>query len=135
MRARFTRWLISGFLVGLIPVVVNLAIVLLTPITLSLSALVGRGELLMLSVGLSAGALADMWHVRSVRRSKNFAVLLCLGLMLGTIIVYTVNIMALTFDIQVSREAVAVVSLFSYALSVLVSAGCIVAVERKGRRT
>lgn len=134
MRARFARWLISGFLVGLIPVVVNLVIVLLTPISLSVSALVGRGELLMLSVGLLAGAVADIWHMRSVRKAKNFAFLLCLGLMLGTIIVYTVNVTALTFNVQVSREAVAVVSLFSYALSVLVSAGCIVAVERKGRR-
>lgn len=88
----------------------------------------------MVSVGLSAGALADIWHMRSDRRTKKFAFLLCSSLIGGTLIVYTVNITALNLNEQVSKEAVAVVSLFSYALSVLVSAGCIVAVERKGRR-
>lgn len=134
MRARFAPWLISGFLVGLIPVVVNLVIVALTPISVSASALVGRGELLMLSVGLLAGAVADIWRMRSGGRARSFAFLLCLSFIVGTIIVYTVNITALTFEVQVFREAVAVVSLFSYALSVLVSASCIVAVERKGGR-
>lgn len=88
----------------------------------------------MLSVGLSASAIADVTRVRSVGRSRNFAVLICSICIVGATIVYTVNIVALTFDIPVSREAVAVVSLFPYAFSVLVSAGCIVAVEGTGRR-
>lgn len=127
------RWLVCGILVGLIPTLVNFVIVLITPVSLSLSALVGRGELLMLSVGLAAGAIADVWHLRSARRPRKFALLLCLGLIFGTTIVFTVNAVAIAFEIPVFKEVVAVVSLIPYALSVLVSAGCIVAVERKDR--
>jgi cellobiose-specific phosphotransferase system component IIC len=112
---------------------VNLVIVLLTPVVLSLSALIGRGELLMLSVGLSAGAIADVWSTRSAGRLGTFAVLACLVCALGATIVYTVLTVANRFDIPVNKEVAAIVSLFPYALSVFVSAGCIVVVERRGR--
>jgi hypothetical protein len=133
VRKRFGLWLLNGFLVGLIPMFVNLVIVLLTPVVLSLSALIGRGELLMLSVGLSAGAIADVWSTRSAGRLGTFAVLACLVCALGATIVYTVLTVANRFDIPVNKEVAAIVSLFPYALSVFVSAGCIVVVERRGR--
>ncbi len=133
MGKRFGLWLLNGFLVGLIPVFVNLAIVLMTPVVLSPSALIGRGELLMLSVGLSAGAIADVWSVRSPGRLRTFAIVACLTCVLGAVIVYTVITVADRFEVTIYKDVVAVVSLLPYALSVFASAGCIIAVERKGR--
>ncbi len=133
MSAKFGRWLLSGFGVGLIPLFVNALIVAFTPITLSWAALFGRGEVLMLSVGLCASAIADVLSATVTKWARRWAVLWCSISIVAATIIYTVQVVASRFRVPISEEAVAVVSLLPYAFSVLVSAGCIVAVERKGR--
>jgi hypothetical protein len=123
------RWLLSGFVVGLTPGFINGLIVAFTPVTLGLSSMIGRGELLMLSVGLSAGALADI--VDSFRRVRDRAVLFCLACVMAALTAYTVVVVVLAFDVPLYEPAVAVVSLLIYIPSLYVSAKGVATVERR----
>lgn len=123
------RWLLSGFVVGLAPVCINGLIVAFTPITLGLSSMLGHGELFVLSVGLAAGALADI--IDSLRRIRELAVLLCFVCIVVALASYTVVVVVLTFDVPLYEPAVAVVSLLVYIPSVYVSARGVATAERR----
>ncbi len=61
MGKAFWKWLVFGVVLGLLPIGFNLMYVLTIPkIELSWAVLFGRGELLLLAVGLCGGALGDL---------------------------------------------------------------------------
>ena len=69
MNDKYVVWVRSGFVVGLIPAFVNVLAILFTPLEWSLWVLIGRGELLMLSVGLAVGAVLDMPYTTRTRQA------------------------------------------------------------------
>ncbi len=61
MDDRFWKWLLFGVVLALLPIAFNLLYAwTVTGVKLTPALLFGRGELLLLTVGLCAGALGDL---------------------------------------------------------------------------
>jgi hypothetical protein len=133
MWERLLRWAV-GLFVGAIPVGLNLAIVGLTPLPLTLTAVLGKGELLMLSVGLSVGAILDLaLSRRGSPGAKTGGIVFCALNAISATGVFAVAGTAQAFGVEVAGFWLAVVSLPLYILSVLVSGGCVTVLKESGR--
>lgn len=125
------RWLFVSVSVGLLPVGLNLVLALITEIHLSLSTLLGKGELLMLAAGLSIGAVVDLTLSEEPSRIRTAAIWTCVAVAVCAVGVYGMVLTARTFSVEIVGFWVAVVSLVPYTLSVLVSSGCTIAAKRR----
>ncbi len=132
MDDKFAEWIRSGVVVGLLPVFVNLLAIVFTPLPWSPWVLIGRGELLMLSVGLSVGALLDIPAANMKERVKDWYSLVCLVCVFGALITYAMTVSNRAYGDPANEVAVSVVSLAVYIPSVYASARCVAAVERRG---
>ena len=131
MNDKFTAWVRSGIVVGLLPVFVNIVAILFTPLSWSLWTLIGRGELLMLSLGLSVGAVLDMPSVGMRETIRDRHSLMCISCIIGAAITYTGMVFARAYGDSPNEVVVSVVSLIVYGPSVYASARCVATVERR----
>lgn len=137
MAKRVMRWFLFSIVVGVIPVVLNGVLALLTSKVLDLSVmwdlsvLFGRGELLMLSVGLSAATVGDVVASRGLSSALKMPIIgISFVMGLVTVGIYGIVLALRESDSTILGDAVAVVSLIPYIIMVLVNGASIVTVKR-----
>lgn len=130
--ARIGKW--AGFSVGLalLPIVFNLLYALTFEPDLTRAYLLGRGELLLPAVGLSAAALGDL--IIADRRSSTFKVLAAVGCVViiacASFYFASVSSRYATPD-RPDTNVVFWVSIFFYGLAVLSSASSLYISEQE----
>jgi hypothetical protein len=121
MARRVLKWLLFSVVIGAIPAAINgfLALVLSDPLDFSLlwnlSVLFGKGELLMLAVGLSANAVGDAvakTGVSSTLRMSIIGVSFVMGLVAMAVFGIVKTLQATNEDF--SGAAVAIASAIPY---------------------
>ena len=73
----FLRWLLFNVAIAVVPILLN-ALYLFTFSSFSWDALLGRGELLLITVGLCATALADAYSVMERSRGRLLVIFGCI---------------------------------------------------------
>lgn len=121
-------------LFGLLPVIFNFLNALTFAPPLTVGYLFGRGELLLVAVGLSAAALGELFSVGREWEKFKTVVTSLSGLNMACASYYFAQISGKYYaDEYVSEVAVAVVSLWMYAVALGCSCSC-VALAAKGER-
>jgi len=118
MGQRVTQWFLFGVVVGVIPPILNGVLELLTSRSLNfsvlwdLSVLFGRGELLMLSVGLSSATIGDAIVAKGFGAAlRTTAVGVSFIMSLVAVAAYAIVITLQKINSEILGDAVAVVSL------------------------
>ena len=133
MDKSFWRWLVFGVVLGLLPILFNFMYIVTIPkIGLSWGILLGRGELLLLAVGLCAGALGDLVLMRRGWGTfKIVATGLCVIEIASSSAYFMIVSGRYSLEEQVDLGAVVIVSVVLYTVAV-VSSGLCVLVKGEG---
>ena len=133
---KLLKWLIFGVLVALLPILFNLLFALTVGAEVTAGRLIGRGELLLIAVGLCSTALGDLVLAEHSVRSRFWrgARLILTGTCV-VVIAASSFYFALVSDryarqIAVSEEAVVLISSTLYLAAVISSVMSVLLSER-----
>lgn len=133
---KLLKWLIFGVLVALLPILFNLLFALTVGAEVTAARLIGRGELLLIAVGLCSTAMGDLVLAElSVRGRFWRGVRLILTGTCVVVIASSSFYFALVSDryarqIGVSDDAVVIISSALYLFAVICSGGSVWLSER-----
>lgn len=133
---KLLKWLIFGVLVALLPILFNLLFALTVGAEVTAGRLIGRGELLLIAVGLCSTALGDLVLAELSVRSRFWrGVRLILTGTCVVVIAASSFYFALVSDryarqIAVSDDAVVIISSALYLTAVVCSGGSVWLSER-----
>lgn len=136
MANKLLKWLIFGVLVALLPILFNLLFAITVGGELTVGRLIGRGELLLIAVGLCSTALGDLVLAELPVRSRFWrGARLVLTGMCVVVIAASSFYFALVSDryarqIDVSEEVVVLISSTLYAAAVISSVMSVLLSER-----
>ena len=112
------------------PIGLNVAWLALTPPTASFAAVFGKGELLGLSLGYASNSVYDLVFKKpNVSTIAAFAVMACYSMGVGSAGLFGLVFGAYALDAQIAGGFVASISVGTYILTLLLSVGCVVAIE------
>jgi uncharacterized membrane protein YhhN len=115
----------------LVPIAIKILIFLYVREPISVEALIGQGELLVLTVGLAARALKDLIAMRGRKRLFRTSVLFfSFVATVGCSALFALDRNAAMLSLPRNVQVVVVVSLVLYPLAVVVSGACAARTER-----
>lgn len=136
MANKLLKWLIFGVLVALLPILFNLLFAISVGAEVTVGRIIGRGELLLIAVGLCSTALGDLVLAELPVRSRFWrGARLVLTGMCVVVIAASSFYFALVSDryarqIDVSEEVVVLISSTLYAAAVISSVMSVLLSER-----
>ena len=132
MDTQFWKWLVFGVALALMPIGFHFMYIVTVPrLELSWSILLGRGELLLLAVGLSAGAMGDLVLMRPGWGAFK---VVTTGICAANIAFSSGYFMLVSgrygLGEQTESGAVVIISIVLYAVAVISSGLCVLLEER-----
>lgn len=132
MDDRFWKWLSFGVALALLPIAFNLLYALtVTGVKLTLALFFGRGELLLIAVGLCAGALGDLILMQHRWKAlKMVTTVVCIADIAFASFYFAIVSGDYALQRQTDSEVVVVISLVLYAVPVVSGGTSVVSAER-----
>lgn len=139
---RMIKWLIFSVLIALLPILFNLLFAMTYGGEIALTRLLGRGELLLIAVGLCATALGDVLFANGSFTRSRPRLWRALRLVVGGACVLVIAASSFYYalaserysqGLQAREEAVLVISSICYATAVICSGISVWLTERSRR--
>jgi len=126
MREKLTHWLIFSVLLALIPIAFNFTIRITTGSPVTIVSLVGKGELLIIAVTISARGLGELLMSDTERRMTK---LILGGMNIILLILGSLWFGLISAEISVEKVVVSGGSILIFFFVVIISGCCIILPE------
>lgn len=126
MFTRVTRWLLYTLILSVFPIASAALARVFLKIHLSISELLGAGELLMICCAVCAAAVGELVGTKPKKPGwKLSCVCACIAIVGVTLIAYTIVVVAILKKIPYDESIVANISIFLFIVSGIVSSVCV----------